>query len=485
MINKNTYICDNLKNANYMYIKQLYTNCLAEAAYYIESNGEAAVIDPIRDIQEYIELAAERGAKIKYVFETHFHADFISGHIDLAALTGAKIVFGPNAETGYEIYNAKDKEVFTIGKIKITAIHTPGHTLESTCYLLTDENGKDNAIFTGDTLFVGDVGRPDLLDGSGITKEKLAGMMYDSLHKKIRPLADDIIVYPAHGPGSACGKNIGKETWSTIGEQKKTNYALKHTTKEKFIETLISGLIAPPAYFFVDASINKKGYDNLESIIKKTANPLPAEDFEHIANRGALILDTRNPDDFAQEFIRGSINIGLNGTFAVWVGSLIDIKQKLILVTELGKEQESIIRLARVGYENIIGYLEGGLSAWIAAEKETDKIVSVTPEEFSMLVHTKSDEILDVRKPSEVADGIVKGATTIPLVDLNDKLEEINMRSSYLVHCAGGYRSIIACSILKALGFHNVKNVLQGYAGIKSIAGVEIVKPEILQPENA
>ena len=361
-----------------MYIEQLYTSCLAEAAYYIESEGEAVIIDPLRETEPYIELAEKRGAKIKYVFETHFHADFVSGHIDLAKKVNATIVYGPQANTNYKVYNAKDGEEFKVGKLTLRVLHTPGHTPESSCYLLLDESEKEHAIFTGDTLFVGDVGRPDLLDGV-MTKEELASMMYDSLNKKIKTLPDDVIVYPAHGPGSACGKNIGKETFSTIGEQKKFNYALKDMSREEFIKELTEGILPPPQYFFEDARINRMGYDPIELVMKENRKPLTLQAFKAEVAKGALILDTRMPDDFEKGFVPGALNIGLNGQYAVWVGTLIDIKQPLVLITEVGKEDESILRLARVGYENVIGYLEGGVAAWDAKLKV---IKSITAEQM-------------------------------------------------------------------------------------------------------
>lgn len=447
-----------------MFIQQLYTNCLAEAAYYIESEGEAAVIDPIRETEPYLQLAAERGAKIKYVFETHFHADFVSGHIDLARKAGAQIVYGPEANTGYEVYNAKDEETFKIGKLTLKVLHTPGHTLESTCYLLQDEKGKDHCIFTGDTLFVGDVGRPDLLDGV-MTKEALAAMMYNSLNTKIKPLADNIIVYPAHGPGSACGKNIGKETWSTIGQQRMSNYAMQDMSQEKFVETLTNGLLPPPAYFFEDARINKQGYDNVDAVIERNLQPLSVAQFEQLMAEGAMVLDTRIPDEFEKGYVKGSINIGLNGQFASWVGSVININTPLILVTDTGKEHETVLRLSRVGYENVKGYLEGGFAAWAAAWKPVDQINSISPSEFAT-THGHYT-VIDVRKPGEYEQGHVKGAILHTLAELPNDLKEIDSTKPYLVHCAGGYRSMIACSILKANGFNNVTNVYGGFGKIK------------------
>jgi len=443
-----------------MYIEQLYTNCLAEAAYYIESNGEAAIIDPLREIEPYIQKAKDRNATIKYVFETHFHADFVSGHIDLAKETGAKIIYGPNAETQYEVYNAKDMEKFTLGELTIEALHTPGHTPESTCYLLYNKDNNPHAIFTGDTLFVGDVGRPDLLDGV-MTKEELAGMMYDSLNEKIKPLADNIVMYPAHGPGSACGKNIGKETHSTIGEQKKTNYALQEMSKEEFISKVTDGMLPPPKYFFEDAKINKLGYSNIDEVMKENNKPLSLEDFKSEIASGAMVLDTRKPNDFEKGFIKDSINIGLNGQYAVWVGTLIDIKQPLVLLTDDGTEEEAILRLARVGYENVKGYLKGGIEAW---DEPLDTIQSVYPEEMK---EHQNAAIVDVRKPGEFATSHIKDAKFITLSGMPQNLEGLNKEQPYLVHCAGGYRSMIASSIMKAKGFSSPINVYGGFGKIK------------------
>jgi glyoxylase-like metal-dependent hydrolase (beta-lactamase superfamily II)/rhodanese-related sulfurtransferase len=449
-----------------VFIKQLYTNCLAEAAYYIEDDGEAAIVDPIREPEPYIQLAKERGVKIKYVFETHFHADFVSGHIDLANKTGARIIFGPGAETSYNVYNAKDAEEFKVGNVTIRAIHTPGHTPESTCYLLTDEKGKEYCIFTGDTLFVGDVGRPDLLDGK-MTKEELAGMMYDSLNNKLKKLADEVIVYPAHGPGSACGKSIGKATWSTIGEQKKTNYALREMNKEAFIKELIEGLEAPPAYFFKDAAINKSGYQSFDQMIKKTLKPLSVEEFENEIKGGALILDTRVPADFEKGFIKGALNFSLNGSYAIWVATLIDINQPLIIVAEEGKEEESITRLARVGFENIKGFMKGGFEAWKKKEKPIETITSIDVTEFSKRLK-ENCTVLDVRKISEAASGHVKNAVIIPLTELERNIDSLSKDEPVMVHCTSGYRSAIGTSILKARGFKNVINVFEGWSKIKN-----------------
>ncbi len=454
-----------------MYIEQLYTNCLAEAAYWIESEGEVAVIDPIRETEPYLKKAEERGVTIKYVFETHFHADFVSGHIDLAKATGATIVFGPNADTNYAVHNAHDGEEFQLGKLTFKVLHTPGHTPESTCYLLLDENKKAHAVFTGDTLFVGDVGRPDLLDGK-MTKEELASMMFDSLNNKLKTLPDDVIVYPAHGPGSSCGKNIGKETWSTIGEQKKKNYAMLQTNRDEFILAVTDGLSAPPQYFFNDAMINKRGYENIESVLKKNVKPLSPEKAETEIENGALVLDTRAADDFEKGFIPGAMFIGLDGTFAVWVGTLIDIATPLLVVAAPGKEQEAILRLARVGYENVVGFLEGGIDAWKKAGMPIDTVTSVNPDEFAADVKSGKSkrEIIDVRRPGEYDAGHVKGAELFCLTNFSDEknLEKFSPEEPYYLHCAGGYRSVIATSILKAKGFTNIVNVRKGWNGIKS-----------------
>ena len=449
-----------------MYVQQLYTSCLAEAAYYIESNGEAAIIDPIRETGPYTSLAKQRGTKIKYVFETHFHADFVSGHIDLANETGATIVFGPLADTAYKVYNAKDGEEFKIGNLTLRAIHTPGHTPESTCYLLLDESFQEYCIFTGDTLFVGDVGRPDLLDGK-MAKEELAGMMYDSLNKKIKVLPDEVLVYPAHGPGSACGKSLGKETWSTIGHQKKTNYALSDMSRDAFIKELCDDLAAPPAYFFSDAMINKQGYDAIDSVIIKNMNPLTVENVEREMINGAVVLDTRAGHDFENGFIKNAINISLNGMFAMWVGTIIDIKLPVVVVTDHGKEEETILRMARVGYENVKGFLKGGFHAWKTAGKPVETMPGIDAKEFAARVHKGEEKILDVRKPDEAEHGHIKDATNIPLQELAKNLGRLDPKQHYVVHCAGGYRSSIASSLLKAKGFNHVVNVHGGWNKIK------------------
>lgn len=449
-----------------MYVEQLYTNCLAEAAYYIESNGEAAIIDPLRETAPYLQKAAERQAKIKYVFETHFHADFVSGHIDLARKSGAQIVYGPEAHTQYDVINAQDGQEFSVGDLRIRVLHTPGHTLESSCYLLLDASGKPHCIFTGDTLFVGDVGRPDLLDGV-MTKEELASKMYDSLNQKIKTLPDDVIVYPAHGPGSACGKSMGKETFSTIGIQKSTNYALQDMTREAFIEAVTDGLTSPPKYFFEDARINKTGYNPVDEVIATNAHALTVAEVESAVQQGALILDTRAADVFEKGFIPGSLNIGLNGMFAVWVGTLVDIDQSLVLVTDPGKEEETVLRLARVGYEKVSGYLNGGIQTWITAGKAIETVTSIEPEHIATYYGNADYIILDVRKPSEYETEHIKGAINIQLSEISARLGELNLEKKYIVHCAAGYRSMMAASIMKAHGLHNFTNVVNGWNGIK------------------
>lgn len=461
-----------------MFIEQLYTNCLAEAAYYIESDGEAAIIDPIRETTPYIDKLNGRKAKLKYVFETHFHADFVSGHIDLANKTGAEIIFGPLADTKYKVHNANDGETFTVGKLKIKVLHTPGHTPESSCYLLYDENGKEHCIFTGDTLFVGDVGRPDLLDGK-MSKEELAGMLYESLTKKIKTLPDNIIVYPAHGPGSACGKNIGKETWSTIGEQKKHNYALQEMTREAFVKTVSTGLVAPPSYFFADAAINKNGYTNIDDVLTRNIKALNPEEVKNLMMDGCLILDSRNALDFEKAFIKGAINIGLNGQYAIWAGTLININTPLIIVADKNKEQESILRLARVGYENVKGYLAGGIDAWIAEGNKTESITSITPEVFCEKLNAdKNISILDVRKVGEFENGHIENAKWNELATIQEKLNSLDQSKTHYVHCAGGYRSMIAASLLRANGFENVVNIYGGFDKIKN-CDVKIALPAI------
>ena len=462
-----------------MYIKQLYTGCLSEAAYYVESEGQAAVIDPLRDIDEYLEIATQRNAKIKYIFETHFHADFVSGHLDLSKATGAIIVYGPGTETKFPVHIAQDGETFKVGLLTIEVLHTPGHTLESSCYLLNDETGKNHCIFTGDTLFVGDVGRPDLAQKKDeITMSDLAGMMYESLQKKIIPLADDVIVYPAHGPGSSCGKNLGPETFSTIGEEKKYNYALRQETKDDFIEAVTSGLEAPPEYFPINARINKEGYGDLEELIEQGTKELSIDNFKGFVNDGAIILDTRRAKKFTDGFIPGSVNIGLEGRFAEWAGSLISFDKPIVLVTEAQKEKESVIRLARVGFDKFAGCLSGGFEHWKQAGEEIDMIINIEPDE--LLMDIRFDEklvVIDVRKRSEFAEGHISGAVNIPLADMADpgSMAMIGDGNIY-VQCTSGYRSVIAASLLKRQGFHNLRNVPGGWDQIEKMANVEIVK---------
>lgn len=458
-----------------MYIEQLYTSCLAEAAYYIESNGEAAIIDPLRETEPYIALANKRNAKIKYVFETHFHADFVSGHIDLARKTNSVIVYGPTAETGYESLVAQDDELFTLGNIKIKVLHTPGHTLESSCFLLIDENGKNHAVFTGDTLFVGDVGRPDLAIKSDLTVADLAGMLYDSLNAKIKPLADDVIVYPGHGAGSSCGKNIGKETFSTIGQQKQLNYAMQPMTKIDFVKAVTDGLSAAPNYFAWDAKLNKQGYASIDEVLSKNTKALAVSDFEAQIANGAIVLDVRTPDAFEKGFVPHAINIGLNGQYAPWVGALIDPKATLVLVADEGKETEAVLRLARVGYENVIGYLNGGIAAWQAAGKKVDTINSITA--ISLVEKLKDfDNVLDVRKLGEVEGGMLENAQHICLSNLQAQMPTLDKNKPYIIHCAGGYRSMMAASIMKREGFLHITNVLGGMGKIKE-TGVKLVQP--------
>ena len=460
-----------------MFTKQIYTNCLSEAAYYIESEGEAAVIDPLRDIDEYIHLAKERNATIKYIFETHFHADFVSGHIDLSKVTGAPIVFGPGTETNFPVHVATDGEVFKLGKITLEVLHTPGHTLESTCYLLKNELGKEEAIFTGDTLFVGDVGRPDLSSGN-LTKEELAGMLYDSLQRKIVPLPDHVVVYPAHGPGSACGKNLGPETQSTIGSERETNYALKEQNKDSFIKAVIDGLAEPPQYFSINARINKEGYESLGDLMSNFRS-LSVTEFKQQLNNDAIIVDTRPATLFTEGFIPGSISIGLEGRFAEWAASILPFDKDLLLVAEAGKETESLIRLARVGFERIKGYLAESFDSWKKANEPIDMIIDVEADEMAMdLPFDEQMVIVDVRRETEFADGHVAGAVNIPLEEMTDpaSIANFNENQNLYVHCAGGYRSVIAASLLKRQGIHNLRNVLGGWSKIEELQKVEIVK---------
>jgi hydroxyacylglutathione hydrolase len=464
-----------------MYIEQLYTNCLSEAAYYIESEGKAAVIDPLRDVEVYTQLAQKRNAVIQYIFETHFHADFVSGHLDLSRETGAPIVYGPDTKAGFKAHIARDGEIFKIGAVTLEALHTPGHTLESTCFLLRDESSKPHAVFTGDTLFVGDVGRPDLAQKENeLTTEGLAGMLYDSLQAKIIPLADEVLVYPAHGPGSNCGKSLGKETYSTIGEQKQHNYALQPQTKEQFIQAVTEGLNAPPSYFPVNARINREGYDSMENIMEKALQGFSVADFKKLAAEdGAIILDTRPADVFTPGFVPGSIFIGLEGRLAEWAGSLLPFDKKILLVTEPGKEKESAVRLARVGFDKMQGYLEGGYEAWVKAGEKTDMIIDIEADELAMDIPFDENLLLvDVRKEAEFADGHVKDAVNVPLHTLNDpgSMADFEDTDNIYVHCAGGYRSVIAASILKKEGIHNLRNVLGGYNAIRQQSGIKTEK---------
>lgn len=455
-----------------MKVEQIYTGCLAQGAYYIESNGEAAIVDPLRETEPYIERARKDNARIKYIFETHFHADFVSGHLDLAKKTGAKIIFGPGAETAFEKYEAKDGEEFKIGDLTMRVLHTPGHTPESTCYLLLNASGKPHSVFSGDTLFIGDVGRPDLAQkATGLTQEDLAGWLFDSLRNKIMTLPDDVIVYPAHGAGSACGKNMSDETSSTIGDQKQSNYALRaDMTRDEFIREVTEGLQAPPQYFAMNAKLNKMGYDSIDDVMKRGAQPLSPREFETVANAtGAIVLDVRAKEAYAEGHIPNSIFIGLDGSFAPWVGALIpDLKQEILVVAPEGREREAILRLARVGYDNALGYLDGGFDAWTQAGMETDMVTSVDVAEFKQRFE-KGDaaDILDVRKPTEWKAGHITGAVNFPLDFINDHMQEVDKRKTYYLHCRSGYRSTIATSILKARGYHQLIDVIGTFDEMK------------------
>ena len=452
-----------------MKIEQIYTGCLAQGAYYIVSEGEAAIIDPLREVQPYLDRLNKDGVSLKYIFETHFHADFVSGHLDLAKKTGAPIVYGPTAQPSFESIVAEDNQVFEIGKIKIKVLHTPGHTMESSTFLLMDENGKDHAIFSGDTLFLGDVGRPDLAQkAANLTQEELAGMLYDSIYNKILPLADDITVYPAHGAGSACGKNMQKETVDSLGNQKQTNYALKQSSKENFVAAVLDGLTAPPKYFGMNVAMNKGGYASFDEVMKKGNHPLSVKDFETIAEEtGALILDTRSAADFHRGFIPQSVNIGLKGDFAPWVGAMIvDVQQPILLVSVAGTEEEVITRLSRVGFDNVLGYLEGSFEAWKATGKETDAVHRISPDEFAKEFNDKA-KVIDVRKISEYSAEHVADAYNKPLDYINEWMNGIDANEHFFLHCAGGYRSMIAASILQARGFRNFTEVEGGFNGIK------------------
>ena len=468
-----------------MKIEQIYTGCIAEAAYYITSGNEAAIVDPLREIQPYLDRLERDNVQLKYIFETHFHADFVSGHVDLAKKTGATIVYGPTTmKTGFEAYIGKDDEIFKVGSSKIKLIHTPGHTLESSCFLLTDEGGVEKGLITGDTLFIGDVGRPDLAQHviEDLTQEKLAGYLFDSLRYKIMPLSDDLIVYPNHGAGSACGKNMSKETTDTLGNQKKVNYALNpNLTKEQFIVEILTGLTPPPSYFPKNVLMNIGGYESLENIMNKAKSPLSPKEFELIANETrALVLDTRDAAEFAKGFIPNSINIGLNGNFAQWVGEMIkDIKQEILLVTDKSKEEESIIRLSRVGYDGTIGFLDGGFDAWKSAGKEFDTVARITPEALQEQLKEGKVLVIDVRKNSEFLSQHLECAINIPLNVINDHLSEFPKNVPFVLHCAAGYRSMVAASILKQRGWDNFVDVIDGFNGLKT---TDIPKTEYVCP---
>ena len=470
-----------------MKVEQIYTGCLAHAAYYIESNGVAAVFDPLREVQPYLDRAKKDNAKIKYVFETHFHADFVSGHLDLQKKAGAEIVFGPGAKPAYEATTAKDNQIFEVGDYKIKVIHTPGHTMESTTYLLIDEKGNEHGIITGDTLFIGDVGRPDLAQHvvADLTEEKLAGYLFDSLRNRIMPLSDDLIIYPNHGAGSACGKMMSKETTDTLGHQKKVNYALRpDMTKEEFIKELLTGLTTPPGYFPKNVLMNIKGYESLDKIMDRATTPYSPEAFEAVANEtGALVLDTRDAEDFAKGFIPNSINIGLDGSFAQWVGEMIpDIKQEILLVTYEDKEKEAITRLSRVGYDNTVGFIKGGFDAWKKSGKDVEVSNRIDSSELETLYKNKKPLIIDVRKKSEFDSEHVIGAINVPLNEINQHLAQFPKDKPFVLHCAGGYRSMIAASILKQRGWQDFTDVRGGFDAISktSIPKSEYVCPSTL-----
>ena len=452
----------------YMYIERIYTGCLSEAAYYIESGGEAAIVDPMREPQPYLELAARRGATIRYVFETHFHADFVSGHIDIARQTGASIVFGPGANADYDIYVGTHGEEFQLGVVSIKLLHTPGHTLESSCFLLMDERHNPHSVFTGDTLFVGDVGRPDLAVNSEFNREQLAGILYDSIESKLKTLPNYVVVFPGHGAGSACGKSISSDSHSTIGIQKETNYALKAKSKEEFIKLVTDGLAVPPGYFFMDAVINRKGYDPFDQVMQNAHYPLTVDQIKlAIINTNTYIIDTRSVASFVKGYIPGSIFIGLEGNFAPIAGTLLDPKSRLILVAENGQEKEAITRLVRIGYENIIGFLDGGFNVWHKSGEEFETIDTITAEKFEEQFRFSSCTAIDVRNPDEWVPGFVSGARLISLQDLESHMNEIDQQKPCFVYCAGGYRSMIATSLLKRRGFKNVVNVLGGMKRIR------------------
>jgi glyoxylase-like metal-dependent hydrolase (beta-lactamase superfamily II)/rhodanese-related sulfurtransferase len=468
-----------------MTIEQIYTGCLAQGAYYVESNGEAAIIDPLRETEPYIKRAAKDNAKIKYIFETHFHADFVSGHVDLASKTGATIVFGPNAVTGYDTHVAKDEETFKVGNLAIKVLHTPGHTMESTTFLLIDENGKDHCIFSGDTLFIGDVGRPDLAVKSDLTKEDLARHLYASLRNKIMPLADDVIVYPAHGAGSACGKNMSSETFDSLGNQKATNYALRaDMSEEEFVKEVTYGILPPPQYFPKNVMLNKNGYASLDEVKNEGLKPLSPKEFEFLVNdQGALMIDTRDKVDFEKAHIPNSIFIGLNGSFASWVGTLVtDINQPIVFIADKGTEDEVVTRLSRVGYDNTLGFLDGGIDAWNEAGYDVEEIKSVTVAELETLLNNEEITVVDVRKPTEYAAEHVEGAKNVALDYLSENLSEIDKNETNYLHCVSGYRSLIAASILQSRGY-NVINIEGGFNAIveSSIKTTDYVCPSTLK----
>jgi len=461
-----------------MYIEQIYTGCLSEAAYFIESNGESAVIDPMRDTELYLQMAKDHQSPIKYIFETHFHADFVSGHLDLSKQTGATIVYGPHTEANFPFHLSSDGEIFKIGDITLKVIHTPGHTLESTCYLLRDEKEKPYCIFTGDSLFIGDVGRPDLSSGN-LTKEELASIMYDSIQNKLMPLHDDVIVYPAHGPGSSCGKNIGTETQSTIGIQKKTNYAMQPQSREEFIKSVTDDLGDAPAYFSINAKINKEGYHNLDSVKSKGLTPLSIKEFKTKTENGSIILDTRPSSEFTNGFIPGSVFIGLEGRFAEWAGNLLSFNESMVLVTPEGKEEETLVRLARVGFDKVEGFLKGGFEAWEKAGEKTDMIINIEADELAMDIPFDDNlTVLDVRKYTEFTDGHVKNAVNLPLAEMRDvaQIAQFEETQNIYIHCESGYRSVIAASLLKRQDYHNLRNILGGWVKIKEQKSISVEK---------
>jgi hydroxyacylglutathione hydrolase len=460
-----------------MKIQQIYTSCLAQAAYYIESNGEAAIIDPLRDIDQYLQILKERNAKLKFIFETHFHADFVSGHLDLARQTGATIVFGPDAIPGYTAYVSKNHEFLPLGKCSIEVLHTPGHTIESSCFLFYDEDKNPHALFSGDTVFVGDVGRPDLLSGN-LPKEELASMLYDSIQKEILPLRDDIILYPGHGAGSPCGRNLGKETYSTLGTQKKFNYALQKMSREEFIKAVTSDQPLPPKYFFSDAVINKTGYDSINDILKKEIRKVSVAEISEEIRSGTTILDVRTPEEFAKFHIEESINIGLDGTYAIWAGTLLPVTTRMILISPPGKAEEAITRLSRVGFENIIGYWDESLDEMFGVVIDFNQITCIEPENLKSVLEKNSGEIIDVRNVSEFRDAHIKGSHNLPLNTIMENYASLKTDKNYYIVCAGGYRSMIACSILASKGFVNLTNVNGGMARVKETAKDLVTHPE-------